>query len=352
MLRRSGCPLVVAGLLFLATFPSAALAQSDYSDKPMSLRLPPAFVRFTEVSTMGGETVANRFSSAINPASADWMSRSYTFKVVAAPYYSQIQFDEGTRLHVLGEALSLNLGDAGTVQPALSQVRSHRATTRQGLDFDYSVDSFQVQWAKRVDKWAVGANFNCARAEIVQEGQVGPARVRAVGDAESYRFRFGGLYEPAPQWLVGGIFEYGFQPFRSNTVTRIPMPPPVPALVMRDHDDGLQQQFILRPGVSYEYAPGSTVFADYQYGIFVNKEGRLDDGRLTVGVDHSLYPWLWVRASAGLDHRGNPSWTAGASFHFAKWGSLDVGYQYDTLPELRPEFGRSHSIQVTLSIRF
>ena len=336
----------------LALLPSAALAGGDYDAEPFSLRLPPAFVRFTEVSTVGGETVANRWSSAINPASAGWMRLPCEHGLLLAPYYSQIMFDEGARLDVYGESLTWDTGAWGTVQPTFSQVRSRNATTRQGLDFDYTVDSFQVQWAKRVNDWALGTNFNFAQAEILQDGTVGPAQVHAVGNAESYRFRFGGLYEPAEHWLTGLVFEYGFQPYRSRTVTTIPLPPPLPPIVQTLRDDGTQHQFIVRPGVSYEYAPFSTVFLDYQYGCFVNKHGSLDDGRVTVGVDHQVYRWLFVRGSAGVDRLGNASWTAGASMHFAKWGSLDVGYQYDPLPELRPEFGRSHVVQITFSVRF
>ena len=61
----------VACVVMLAALGGAAgpsWAGSNYSDKHFSVRLPPAFIRFTEVSALGGETVANRFSSAINPA--------------------------------------------------------------------------------------------------------------------------------------------------------------------------------------------------------------------------------------------------------------------------------------------
>jgi len=31
---------------------------------------------------------------------------------------------------------------------------------------------------------------------------------------------------------------------------------------------------------------------------------------------------------------------------------IDLGYQYDPLPEIQPEFGRSHILQLTVSARF
>ena len=338
-------------MVLFILIPSFALAGGDY-DEPFSLRLPPAFIRFTEVSTMGGETAANRYSSAINPAALDWVDLPCEHGVVIAPYYSQIRFDNGTNIHITGESLTLDMGKWGVVQPTLSQVSSNRATNRQGMIFDYDVDSAQVQWGKRFDQWAFGANFNFAKAQVTNSGQVGPASVRAVGNAESYRFRLGGLYQPADKWLAGLVLEYGWQPYRSVTRTTIALPPPLPPMVQTSHDEGTQQQYLLRPAVSYEYAPHSTVFLDYQWGVFWNKDGRLRDGRVTVGVDHQIYQWLFARTSVGVDHRGNASWSAGASLHFSRWGSFDIGYQYDPLPELRPEFGRAHVLQAALSVRF
>jgi len=335
-------------MVLVILIPSFAFAGGDY-DEPFSLRLPPAFVRFTEVSTMGGETAANRFSSAINPAALDWVDLPCEHGVVIAPYYSLILFDQGTKIHITGESLTLDMGKWGVVQPTVSQVRSNRAANRQGLFFDYDVDSAQVQWGKRFDNWAIGMNFNFAKAQVIYTGQAGPASIRAVGNAESYRFRLGGLYQPAEKWLAGLVLEYGCQPYRSVTRTTIPLLPP---MVQTSHDDGTQQQYIIRPAVSYEYAPLSTVFLDYQYGVYWNHDRRLRDGRVTVGVDHQVLQWLFVRTGVGLDNRGNASWTAGASLHFSKWGSFDIGYQYDPLPELRREFGRSHVLQATLGVRF
>lgn len=76
----------------VALWPLGAAAQSSYSDKDFSVRLPPAFLRFTEVSTMGGETVANRYSSASNPASAGWIAPPGDLGIMAVPYYSAIRF--------------------------------------------------------------------------------------------------------------------------------------------------------------------------------------------------------------------------------------------------------------------
>jgi len=334
-----GGMVLVSALLAVAT---AAQAGTDYSGKDFSVRFPSAFIRFTEVSAGGGGSSASRWSSAINPASAGWLNLPSKLGWVVAPYYSHIFFDAGTQIRVTGESVTWDTRKWGTFQPTMAQLRSNRATNRQGLLFDYSVDTFQLIWAKRFGKWAAGANFNFAQAEVVYK--MGGFRVSET-HAESYRFRFGGLYEPAEKWLIGLTAEYGFAPYRT---TAWPQGPFGPAVRMR----GTQQQFIVRPGVSYEYAKYSTVFLDYQYGSFFGKRGSLDHNHFAVGVDHRLLQWLFLRAGATMDAKGNHGWNVGAGIYLSEWCGLDLGYLQHTLPELRPEFGRVHVIQITFSVRF
>jgi len=154
--------LSVAAFVLLCLLPLDAMAGSNYGDKDFAVRLPSAFLRFTEVATMGGETVANRMSSAINPASTAWLKLPGDMGIVLAPYYSPVLFDNGTNMHVIGESATVTVGSFGVIQPTISQIRTNDATMRNGRTFDYTVDSYQVQWGKRFGKYAAGAMFNFA----------------------------------------------------------------------------------------------------------------------------------------------------------------------------------------------
>lgn len=329
--------------MVLVVCQSALPADSDYSDKDFSVRLPAAFLRFTEVSAMGGATVANRWSSAINPASAAWMPVPSKYGLILAPYYSRISFDAGTNLNLFGESATWDAGKWGVFQPTISQIRSNSATNRQGLTFDYAVDTIQLLWAKRFDDWAVGAVFNYADADITY--RLGPMQL-SDANADSYRLRLGGLYEPAEKWLTGLIVEYGYAPYDVDALVFGPMGP------MTVHMTGAQHQFVLRPGVSYEYADYSSVYLDYQYGWFHGDADTLNSHRVSAGVDHRLLDWFFVRGSASVDARGNAGWSCGLGAYMSRSCSLDLGYRRNTLPELRPEFGRSDILQVTFSVRF
>jgi len=338
-LRHAG--LVVAAALLVGS--SVASAESNYSDRPFGTRMAAAFIRFTEVSAMGGETVANRWSSAINPASAGWTPARGKLGLALAPYYSNICLDEGTMISVNGQVASWDTRAAGTFQAGLSQIRSNRAHTKQGTIFDYEVDTALLIWGKRFDKVGVGGTFSISRAEVIMD----TAMFRASqSQAENYRFRGGGLWEPAEKWLVGMALEYGFSPSRAN----ITVPVPGVGFVTTRREEILHQ-FILRPGVSYEYADMSTVFLDYEYGAFWDPDGCLQESRFVGGIEYRVLAWMFLRAGGYMDMRGNYGYSAGIGTHFAEWIGIDFGYKYYWFPELRPEFGRSHTLQITLSVR-
>jgi len=335
--------LWIMSVLIVVASSSAFADPSDYSDKDFGLRLASAFIRFTEVSASGGETVANRGSSSINPAAAGWTELPGELGLILAVYYSPIFFDAGTDVHVIGESLTYETEDWGTFQPAVSQIRSNRKTNLQGLDFDYSVDTVRFLWAKRFGEVGIGTEFCFSEAEV--DLDFGPVPV-SESNAESYRFRLGGLYEPAEHWLAGLAIEYGFAPYRATAQVLGPFGP------MEVRMTGTQEQFVLRPGLSYEYTQYSSVYCDYQYGVFFSDRGTLNSHRFSGGVDHRLLEWLFVRGAASVDVRGNVSGTCGLGAYLSEWFSVDLAYQYDRFPELRPEFGRSDLLQLVFGARF
>ena len=230
-------------LVICAVLPAVSRAGGDYDDKDFAVRLAPAFLRFTEVSALGGQTAANRWSSAINPAAANWLEIPEKYGIVLAPYYSNVGFSDGMNVHVFGESLTWDSKKWGTFQPTISQIRITDGKTNQRMDFGYQVDTAQLQWAKRWGDFAFGANFNFAKAETRQYGVIvtpgvfpATTAINAEGNAESYRFRLGGLQKFADKFLAGLVLEYGFQPYRSDTlrVTTITLPVPPVVAVTKD----------------------------------------------------------------------------------------------------------------------
>lgn len=320
----------------------AALA-NEYEDDDFGLRLASSFIRFTEVSAFGGETCANRWSPAVNPAAADWTPMTRRWGIALAPYWSHIEFDSGNLINLYGEAGVWDTRRIGTFQPAFSQLRSNTHVDRTGMGFDYETDTFQLQWGKRQRNWAIGTALNINTSTVVRRaGGLTLSR----SEAETYRIRLGGLWSPPRhcRWLFGGVAEYGWSPIEFSALA-----PVGPVLVPITGED-TQDQWILRGGASYLYDEMSAIYADYQFGRFASDRGSLEVHRLSAGVQGRVLRPLFLRGGATVDHHGNVGLMAGASLGFARWGSLHFGYQFDVLPELNREFGVSNTFQLTLSI--
>jgi hypothetical protein len=316
-----------------------------WDDESLSLRLPAAMSRFatySDVAGVGGASAGSKWSSSINPASVAWLPIETALHMAFSPQYSNLHLAEDLSLNIAAEAFTWNVGDLGTFQPSLAQIRSNTGTTRQGLDFQIDMDLVQVQWAKKVsDDWAFGANFNYTKSK--SEFDLGPVPVSDTV-SETYGFRFGALNRMADKLLGGVVFDYAFTPSRTTMHDFL-------GLGIGDtRTSDMGHQFILRPGLSYEYLKDSTVYADYQYGVFRDGTGSLAVNRFYAGVDHSICKWLFVRGGVALDTHGNAAWTTGLGIYPTERFSIDIAYQHNMFPELEREFGRSQTL--TLSVGF
>lgn len=344
---RHAAPWVSSALL-LAGLATPVLARG-FKDESLTLRLPAALSRFAtygDVAGLGGASAGSKWSSSVNPASVAWESVPGDLHLVFSPQYSALAFENGSRLDVCAEAFTWDLGELGVIQPSLAQVRSNTATTRQGLDFRMDMDYAQVQWAKRFgDDWAFGANLNFTKSETRYD--LGPLDLDvSESSGETYGFRLGTLHRPAPRLLAGLVFDYAFSPGRTTLFDF--MGTGVGNVRVKD----TTHQYVLRPGVSYEYAKDSAVYADYQYGAFCDETGHLEVHRFYMGVDHRVRDWLFLRGGTAMDVRGNTAWAVGLGIYPSERVSIDVGYQQDMFPELEPEFGRSKTLTISVSITF
>jgi hypothetical protein len=225
----------------------------------------------------------------------------------------------------------------------MAQVRSNTTRTKDGLDFHTDMDLYQMQWGKRFnDKWALGAGFGATISETTFATPVMESKTTS----ETYVWRFGNLYKPAENWLAGLVFEYGFSPSR----TEVKFAPGLGIGDVKSNDTA--HQFILRPGVSYEYKKDSTVFVDYQIGEFCDDTGSLMVHRFNFGIDHQIIRGLFVRGGATIDTNGGVTLGTGLGIYPADWVTIDVAYQENAFPELNRDLGRARMITVSVGFNF
>jgi hypothetical protein len=344
-LPRIGCAAQAVGILLVLTAATDGLLAEGFERKELSLRLPAALTRFApyaDVAGVGGASAGSKWSSSVNPAAVAWEPIKSPLHLSLTPQYSAVCFQEDLTLQVAAEALTWQTPGYGAFQPALAQIRSSEGTTRQGLDFNFDMDLVQLQWAKRAsDDWAVGLNFNFAKARL--DYDLGPIPI-SDSNSETYGWRFGTLHRVVDKLLAGVVFDYAFTPTRTTLHDFMGLG----IGDVRIRDTG--HQYVLRPGVSYEYKKDSAVYADYVFGVFRDDTGSLRVHRFMVGVDHNIIKGLFFRTGMTLDVRGNASWACGLGIYPTDWLAIDIAYQNNMFPELETEFGRSQTFTISVSL--
>ena len=321
-------------------------------DYDFSLRFPAAVSRFAsyaDVAAEGGAQAASEWSSSTNPASAAWPKpdTSPKFRTSFSPQFTAIGFGSGNRLYVSTQALTIDAGKWGVFLPAVAQVTSNHEQQRDGLGFRFDAQYYQLQWGKLITpKWTIGANVNVTSSSTrfdVAGARVGRSR------SDSYDLRLGLVHQVLPRLRVGVVIDYGIAPSRTTAVA---FNPATFALESQRTTD-TSHQVLVRTGIVWRYADGCDLYVDYQGGVFTDATGTLQVHRFPIGIEHSLIKdILFLRAGTLIDTRGNVALTSGFGLSLGKRASLDVAYQYDTLPEIRQEFGPAQNFVLSLAVGF
>ncbi len=327
-----------------------AHAKRPLSDYSFSLRFPAAnssFASYADVAAMGGAQAASAWSSSLNPASAAWPHPERTSISGFSTQFSTVRFAEGARLDIVAEALTVDAGAWGILLPAAAQVRSNHAPTQQGLGFEFEADLFQLQWSKVAGKdWALGALFGVTRSET-RFDSTGLEVANSRGEA--YTGRIGAVARALPNLKVGITLEYARSPARSRALAFVP----ATASFMAIRSTDTTQQLLLRTGLTWDYAKGSDLYLDYHGGFFRNRDGTLWVHRLPIGIEHMFVRDIfWGRVGTTVDSRGSVAFTSGFGLTLGKSCSLDLAFQRNNFPEVREEFGRSHTFVVSLGFVF
>lgn len=333
-------------LLFALT--SSSLRANEYSGEALSLRFPAALSEFAvygDVAAKGGGAVASKFGSSSNPAAMPWYFPGQ-YDYVLSTQYSRLDFDTGTHLDFLSAATAFDLESLGTVRLSFGQVSSNDRLAR-GLaipyTFTYDLTSGKLEWARRWGAFSFGLGYSYAESETTFRL---PKLVLADAIRRSSIARFGLQWQPASQWLVGVIGEYGYAPTHTDFLS----PTPFGTVGSKEYD--IARQVVVRAGLAYEWTTHAMLHLDYQHGHFWNRTGSLDTDRFSIGADLPVAQFLFLRAGAVLNTRGDFGWTAGFGFYPRRGVGLDVAYQNDVFPQLQREFGHSRTLNVSMSVQF
>ena len=330
----------------------SAVAGRPLDEAGFSLRFPAAISRFAsyaDVAAEGGAQAASEYSTSGNPASAAWPKPAAApkFRTSFSPQASVVGFGSGNRLYLTAQAMTIDAGKWGVFLPAIAQVTSNGEQQRDGLGFRFDAQYYQLQWGKLVaPKWTVGANLNVTTSTVRFQNDA--ARV-ARSRSESYDVRLGLVNQILPKLRVGMTADYAYGPSRTRRLQFDPQTFSVSNVRRTDHS----HQGLLRVGLTWEYAEGCDLYADYQGGIFSDGSGTLYVHRFPLGIEQAIIKdILFLRAGITLDTRGNVALSGGVGLSVRENASIDLAYQYDNFPEIRAEFGVSQTLVLSLAVGF
>jgi len=323
----------------------ASLAADDFGGTDFSLRLPAALNRFSaygDVTADGGANSASKWSSSINPAALAWTTLPGEI-VTGSVEYSNVWFSNQTDFHFISESIQFNARDIGVFQLSLGGIVTNERLVQDPspllpLSFSYDLWGGRLDWGKRLGDTSVGAAFGLFHSDTDFNA---PAFDAVHARENIWVFRLGAQQQIAPKWLIGIVGDYLYGPTSTTSLL-----PTVPTLSY------VTNQFTVRPGIAYEFLPNALAHLDFVAGWYENYTGVLNDNRFMAGIDIPLAPGFFLNTGAGVDLRGNFSWSAGIGFHPSlKWG-VELAYQNNNFPELNNDFGRSQTLNLSVNFVF
>lgn len=334
--------LVPSAIMLAACAPAQASAGSSFTPIDFSLRFPAALAKFSsyaDVAASGGASAASRYGSGINPASLDWLPPTATpFSI--SPQVSRMDFERGSALRVATVSASYSGSAYGSLQASVTRISNEGSASGDFLltDGHYA----QLQWGKKLGHdIAIGANIN--RSEFANSAGFGGLLVTE-GDSVSNGVRGGVLWAASPKLLAGVVIDYSSGRSASDVLD--------PSCFCFFRFDDRSRSASARVGLTYQYAPQSSLYADYLVGRYRNDATSMLSRTAMAGAEHLVLPWLYLRAGVAYETRGAWGKSIGIGIMPSKTMSIDLAIQRDMFPELHPEFGSATVANLSMSVAF
>jgi hypothetical protein len=345
-------------LLALAAALPLASSADDFANYDLALRFPTAISHlspFGEVAAKSGAAAASVWGSSPNPAGLSWgfQGNPCAYPNYKDPnhalsaQYSNLIFDQGQELQFFTQAFTLDLDDAGTFRFGFGMANSNERLIRGfPVAFGYESTGGRVDWGYQINEdFRIGVGAGYSEAQTVFKTSSFDA-IRT--DRETWGLRAGlntSLNEK--DTLMFGLYgDYGQG--RNDSFTLLPSPS---GALVAGRGKETVDQFILRTGFAKALDTYKTSWLnlDYEWSHYAIPSQTLNNHRVLLGADY-LVKMVHIRAGTFIDGRGNPGWSAGLGIHLPKRTHIDLAYQANTFPEVRQEFGRSQTINVSLSL--
>lgn len=363
-MKRMYQPKLMAGyacwsacLILLAIAQQAAAG--DFFDEPYQMRLLMTLDRSTNYTQTAAQqaSIADAGGASSNPASDDVRHREEAdWKPVATLTSINAMSTSGAWITAEAFTVKSQLPEAGKLSFTYAYTDTPDGSNREGLDNVLRSNEFIFGYSHRLsDQFSFGATCRLTDAVVKQEtvpAALGvPARISS--DLFAVDFTLGVRWAINDQWATGLTVAMGevWSHTKVHNIVAIPFALPA-GTQLSDEKDRIHSQ-TYKWGVGYTINEQWRVLADLQY-LHINSDnaGSMDNGRFLIGANYS--PNKDFNFGMGLSVDAQADVTGSAGLFYTGWDhvAMGVAYQYNSSPEIRPEFGIVHLVSCSLVIIF
>ena len=322
----------------------------DLSDEPVGVRISLAKDRLLTIT----DTVARQASAAYPIASSNNPAADDFLRAPPADYQgygllltSDTFFNNGTSVSGFSGIGAVRLEEAGTLTAAYVRFDSHDGTSRQGDHYALRTNEFFLGYSHRLAEYlAIGVEIQVSDSTLNIDDTFLSFPRGTSSDTLGAGFDLGVMMAVHETVLIG--VHGGFKWDRTETDGQVDAGgPPIPIDV---EDTFRTSEF--RCGIGWQPTPQVGVFADWQYVSVDSDSGTTEVGRVYLGTE--IYPieTLAMQLGTVVDTQPQLGVSAGLAYYGIKGVPIKLAYAFNTLPEVRREFGRSHVLSATVVILF
>lgn len=346
-------------LILLAAIPASA----SYTDEPYLIRLLFTLDRQNNSASGLGRQASLAFTNgaSTNPAARGWNNPP---EYISSVNYIDAHSKSGARIIALPLSITINKPTIGSFFGAYAHTETLNESGNLGLDQSMESDEFWLSYSRHLsNNTSLGMQIKYTDAEINHEfindywgGQTGRTQTSLHG----YDFSFGLLTRFNSSWYAAFSGNYGtgstknklknvnalFDPINNRII-----PPGMTLLSFNDDFD----QSALRAGLGFKPNEHFGLYADF-HQIYINSDevGSTDTRRVELGFEYQIEKFKY-RGGLSADTNSQISRSIGFSYNFNTDVSpviMDIGYQWNTSPEVRPEFGRFDILSASVTMSF
>ncbi len=360
-----GCKALMISGLLMALY--SGLAFTSQEREPYLLRLALTLDRQSAyAATLGRQaSMAVPGGGTGNPAAGIWSITADSSKASAVATYVEARSESGAHIVAAPVSYAAHVEGYGRLYGAYAHTITIDNSGESGHDQGLTSDEFWLGYSERLSgRASYGLLFKYTHADIINEFDsallFGHA-ARLDVSQDSYDLSAGLLIRLDEKWWLGASANAGWgeaiTDIRNVDLILVPIPAPPYTMVLSpktllDTTESVVKSASARAGIGYQLNNYIGVYCDLNYmNVDAEDAGSVNITRMSLGSEIRRQE-VRYRAGVTADTKKQIVYSLGLGKKIGDLMIMELGYQRNSAPEVKPEFGRVDvfSLSITMEI--